>query len=95
MKRDGFKRLPNCLRKFRKARGLSQIQVARLLDLKNTTNISKWENGLDIPNTLYLVRMAVIYRTMVDALIPDLIHLLKGEIAKKESKFLETENQKR
>jgi len=75
---------PNSLRHFRKQRGLRQQDVAEVLDVKSRSVISKWENGHRIPHIANLVKLAVLYRTMVDAIYLDFRMEMKKEIRKKE-----------
>jgi len=83
-KNKNRKPVVNSLRRYRKARGLQQKEVARILGLKSTSLISRWENGLCLPKPLNMFKLAVLYRTMVDALFIDLRTLLKDEIYKAE-----------
>jgi transcriptional regulator with XRE-family HTH domain len=79
-----MRNIPNSLRRFRKVRGLKQKEVARILGVKSASMISRWENGASLPSTENVFRLAVIYRTMADALYMDYISRLKGEIRQKE-----------
>jgi transcriptional regulator with XRE-family HTH domain len=74
----------NSLRKYRKARGLKQKEVAAVLGLRTASTISRWENGLCLPKLHSLFKLAILYRTMVDALFIDLRILLKEEVMKAE-----------
>lgn len=65
-------------------RGLKQKDVAEILGLKNASMISRWEKGESFPNPKHLFRLAVLYRTMIDALFIDLIRLLRKDLLKKE-----------
>ena len=65
-------------------RGLKQIEVAKILGLRNAGMISRWEKGVSFPNPKHLFRLAVLYRTMVDALFIDLIRLLRKDLLKRE-----------
>jgi transcriptional regulator with XRE-family HTH domain len=78
----------NCLRKYRKARGLKQKDVAKILGLKSTSMISRWENGISLPSTQNLLKLAVLYRTIVDALFIDLIREFKEKTLKKEQEIM-------
>jgi len=86
MVKVNYKKIPNCLRKYRKARGLKQKEVAEILGLKSASLISRWEKGISLPSPINLFRLAVLYRTMVDALFIDLIRLLRKDLLKKEEK---------
>lgn len=81
-----FHRCQNCLRKYRKARGLKQKDVARILQLKSTSMISRWESGVCLPDTLNLLKLFVLYRTFVDALLFDLVRTLRDELQSREEK---------
>lgn len=83
-----YKRIPNCLRKYRKVRGLKQKDVAEILGLRNASMISRWEKGVSFPNPMNLFRLAILYRTLVDALFIDLVRRLRKELLGKEEKLL-------
>jgi len=88
MKNVKPKSIPNCLRRYRKARGLKQRDVAEVLGLKSASMISRWERGVCVPSPLNLFRLAVLYRTMADALFIDLLRALRTELLKKEERVL-------
>lgn len=79
-----MQQIPNRLKRYRKVRGLSQTEVAKILGLRNSSMISRWEKGLVLPNTMNLFKLALTYRIMVDALYMDLLVPLKEEIQKRE-----------
>jgi len=81
-------KIPNCLRKYRRIRGLRQKEVARILGIKSASVISRWEKGVCMPNTLNLFRISILYRTMGDALFIDLVKELRDELRKREEKIL-------
>jgi transcriptional regulator with XRE-family HTH domain len=83
-----YKSIPNCLRRCRRARGLKQKEVAKILGLKSTSMISRWEKGVCLPRPLTMFRLAILYRTMVDALFYDLRRALINELRKREEKVL-------
>ena len=63
---------PNSLRRHRKAAGLRQLDVARLMGLDGSTErISKWENGSADPNIDNLLRLLVLYKTTPQELYPE------------------------
>ena len=80
--------IQNCLRKHRKARGLSQRDVAAILGLKCASLVSRWENGACLPSATNLLKLAAIYRTMVDALYIDLLRALKTDLLERERSVL-------
>jgi transcriptional regulator with XRE-family HTH domain len=88
MKNVNYKSIPNCLRKYRKARGLNQSKVAEIMGLKSSSIISRWEKGICLPSSFNIFKLAVVYRTMVDALFIDQLRELKDSLYKKEEEIL-------
>jgi transcriptional regulator with XRE-family HTH domain len=82
-----IKKYPNLLRRFRKARGLSQRQAARILGVGSTSMISRWEKGISLPNTTNVFKLAALYRTMADPMFPNLTRMLKDELIKREEQL--------
>ena len=66
------------LKKLRKEKGLSQQEVALRLHVVRQT-VSKWEQGLSVPDSDLLVKLA-------DVLETDVSHLLCGEVDRRESR---------
>jgi len=89
MKNTKHKRIPNSLRKHRKARGLLQKEVARILRIKNASMISRWENGLCVPKPENMFRLGVLYRVMVDALFIDFRKSFEKDILRAEQEVLQ------
>ena len=87
MGQTNLRRTPNLLRKYRKVRGLKQKDVARILDLKSPSRISRWEKGLCLPSFSNALRLAVVYRVMVDVIYPDLLANLREEIMAREKEI--------
>jgi len=92
MKNTKHKRIPNSLRKYRKARGLTQEDVVRILGLKNTSTISRWEVGVRLPKPPNMFKLAVLYRVMADALFINLRRSLQEEVFKAEQKYLQNKS---
>lgn len=88
MKRGNLKSIPNCLRRYRKSRGLRQKQVAAILGVKNTSMICRWENGESLPSLVNVFKLAILYRTMPDALYFELRQVLKEQILGREKIIL-------
>lgn len=65
------------LTNLRKAKGLSQEQLAQELDLTRQT-ISKWELDQSTPDLEYIVKLSDFYGVSTD-------HLIKGEASKPDS----------
>ena len=94
MSHSGLKRTPNLLRKYRKVRGLKQKEVARILKLKSPSRISRWEKGLCLPSFPNALRLAIVYRVMVDTIFPDLLWSYRTEIKEREEEMF-GQNQRR
>ncbi len=88
MEMTKLKRKPNHLKKYRKARGLDQKEVAKILGLKSTSVISRWEKGTCMPGPLAMFKLAILYRTMVDALFIELRRELLDEMRTRENTVL-------
>jgi len=80
--------MPNCLRRYRKARGLKQKEVAKIMGLGSSSIISRWEKGICLPNSLNIFKLALIYRIMIDALFIDQLRELKVSLHKREEEVL-------
>lgn len=52
--------------------GYSQKRVARLLGLKDTAILSRWENGVSVPTIENLFKLSVVYHTLTEELYKDL-----------------------
>ncbi len=78
--------IPNALRKYRRRRGLSQKEVARILELKSASIISRWERGVCLPSTHNLFRLTILYRTMPDALFFQYLGAVKEKIQQQEER---------
>jgi transcriptional regulator with XRE-family HTH domain len=89
MRNGEYKNIPNCLRKYRKAIGLKQKDVAKIIGLKNSGIISRWEKGICLPSALNIFKLAALYRTLVDALFIDLVRIVKKKILKGEEALKE------
>lgn len=93
MKNIKQRRIPNLLRKHRKARGLLQKDVARILRIRNASMISRWENGLCVPKPENMFRLGVLYRVMVDALFIDFRKSFEKDVLRAEQKVLQDKSQ--
>jgi hypothetical protein len=50
--------------------------------------ISRWEQGVCLPNTVNLMKLAVLYRTMADALLWELRSEYRDDILTREAEVL-------
>lgn len=57
------------LKKLRKQNNLEQIDVARHLNYKSDSTISKWENGKNLPNGKNLAKLAILFNTTTDFIL--------------------------
>ncbi len=60
------------LRLYRLTRGLSQRDVANLMGHKDTSLISRWENGFSLPDLENAFKLAGVYCLTVDELFRDI-----------------------
>ena len=65
---------PNNLRLYRLKAGLRQVDVARQIGLDFVDRLSRWENGLAMPNVVNLFRLASVYKVPPQELYQDLRH---------------------
>ncbi len=82
------RRIPNLLKKYRRVRGLKQKEVAKILNLKSPSRISRWEKGTCLPTLVNAIRLSVVYRVMVDAIFSDYIRSLREEIRHREDEIM-------
>jgi transcriptional regulator with XRE-family HTH domain len=83
-----FNKMPNCLRKYRRAMGLKQKEVAQILGLKSASVVSRWEKGSCLPHAINILKLALLYRTMVEELFIDLRRSIKDSIHQREEEIL-------
>jgi len=88
MRNDSYKIIPNSLRKYRRASGFREKDVAEILGLNSASQISRWEKGVCLPSPLTMFKLAILYRTMVDGLFIDLRRMLINDLRKREKKVL-------
>ena len=71
------------LKELRERKGLTQAEVANMLECKDKSTISKWESGVAFPRTELLPRLADLYGVTVDDLLrePDALTQDAEEIA--------------
>ncbi len=79
--------IPNRLRKYRKANRYTQRDVANLLGLTGTCQLSRWEQGLSIPSFENLLKLSIIYKTLTEELYYDLRQELCKEISENGKGF--------
>lgn len=83
MERDS-RHIPNRLRKHRRLMHYKQTDVAFLLGLKNTNRIGKWEKGTAAPCLLNVIKLSIIYRTLISELYYEQLVLFRNHLIEKE-----------
>lgn len=68
--------------------GYSQRQIAKKLGITSTTIIGRWEQGLAYPDLQNLIKLSVIYKTLIDQLYPDLRASIIKDLRLKDMKDL-------
>ncbi len=90
----GIKRrkIPNHLRRFRKQMGLTQKEIASLLEFSSTKRIILWEQGKAQPSVYNLFRLSIIYRAYPHELYPEYYHEMKVSLLSKTDEVLLTKH---
>ena len=81
--KDTKPRYSNRLWAARKAMGYSQKEVAYLLGHQNSPQISRWEKGHSMPNTIDLLKLSAIYHRLANDLYWDLFLTLREDVNEK------------
>jgi len=79
--------LNNNLRKQRRLMGYKLREVARILEIHNTSRISQWEHGISTPSLKNLIKLSIIYRTLIDQFYHEYRQSIKKEINHSITKF--------
>jgi transcriptional regulator with XRE-family HTH domain len=66
------------LRRYRKAKKLTQKQVAARMGLRDSSLISRWENGFSLPDLENALKLSAIYGVTVNALFQRPVEELAG-----------------
>ncbi|MEI6528102.1 MAG: helix-turn-helix transcriptional regulator [bacterium] len=70
----------NNLKAYRLKVGLRQVDVARQLGLDFADRLSRWENGVAMPNVVNLFRLASIYKVSPQDLYQDLRQTIESKL---------------
>ena len=76
--------IPNRLWLHRKRMGYTQKEVAKQLGLRSTSIISRWEKGEALPSCINLLKLSLLYKTLVNDFYRDLSKDLAKELFPKE-----------
>ena len=79
------------IKSIRKAKGISQEELAVKLNVVRQT-ISKWEQGLSVPDSEMLIKLSEVLETPVSALLGENINQYKNNDIKAISEKLESIN---
>jgi transcriptional regulator with XRE-family HTH domain len=82
----GRKSIPNRLWKYRKLMGYSQTDIAIRLGHKDTSRISRWENGFTMPSGKNLLQLSILYKTLVNELYFELSTELRQNLFSRNGK---------
>ena len=72
--------LNNNLRKQRRLMGYKLREVARILEIQTTSRISQWEHGSSTPSLRNLIKLSIIYRTLIDQFYPEYREEIRKEV---------------
>lgn len=64
---------------------MTQKEVARILGLKHSATISRWEKGIVLPDTENALKLAALFRSSVDVIFGELRFSITEEILESES----------
>jgi len=64
----GCRLIAEKIKELRKARGWSQSELARRLDISRT-GVSSWEQGLSMPSSSALIDLAKVFSVSVDCIL--------------------------
>ncbi len=85
-------RIPNRLRKYRRIMGYTQVQVAALLGLSCKSRVSEWELGKRFPGIKNLIKLSILYATLIDSFYPDLRQAIRQDFAGRNAKSNDEES---
>jgi transcriptional regulator with XRE-family HTH domain len=86
------KLIPNSLRKHRRLMGFSQDEIKKHLKLKSTSMISRWEHGVTMPSSRNLLKLSILYKTLVNELYYTLSKELQSELFPAERNIAKRRN---
>ncbi len=86
--------ISNRLWKYRKERGYTQTEVAKLLKLKTSTQICNWERGKSLPNVLQLMDLSALYHRLANDLLWDLFCQEQKRMKQREGNLFDKKGSK-
>jgi len=65
--------------------GLSQVQVANILGVVSSSQVSRWERGERLPTLKHSLQLSVLYKRLVTDLFFDVFDEEREKLIKKQS----------
>lgn len=91
---EDYNNLPNCLKKYRRARGLSQKKVAQITGINSSSLICRWERSKNLPKTVvFLFKLSILYRIPIEAMFFDQYRIIRYQVLSREEKLLEKDEE--
>ncbi len=81
-------KIPNSLREHRRLMGYTQGDIMLKLQLESTSMISRWERGMTMPSADNLLKLSILYKTLVNELYYDLGTMYQMELFQEEAERL-------
>lgn len=81
------------LKELRKAKGLTQFQIAKMLNISKT-GYASWEQGLAEPNIQFIKKLCVIFDVSADELLDIDEYQYSFEYQHKDTKLIHKEKKK-
>ncbi len=77
--------IKNRLRMYRKMAGLTQVQVAGLMELVSSSQLSRWERGERMPTLKHSLQLAGLYNRLVTDLFFDVFDEERSKLVIKQT----------
>jgi len=82
----------NYLKRYRLLFGYSQKEIARKLGIDSTTIIGRWEQGEAYPDLKNLLKLSIIYKTLIEQLYYELRISIIRDLELKDKKDIREAN---
>lgn len=81
------KHISNKLRRCRRLSGYKQREVAKLLGLKSSARLARWEKGKSFPSVPNLLKLSALYSTLANDFYFELYQCYKKDLTKQQVRF--------
>lgn len=88
----GKERIENRIRKGREEKGYRQSELAFLLAQRSSSQVSRYERGVVMPDAENLLKLCYSLNTLPEALYPEVIRRWKEEVARAKESLREKQN---